>query len=200
MFARILAWALIATNAVAALGVIAKTWDDGREGKKRYGTRIADLLLQMLTIGVLLSLLQGCATLPAPQRAAEATYQALHFADALQTLDIKNHPCEQISPGMLHCYREGNPLLGPYPSDGRVAAYMLAESLAHAYVTEQLVDNDAPGWVQWAWHIASIGYAANNVLQNSREGFVIKLQWGGAARNRIGQVQPVDCSAFAGCR
>ena len=120
-------------------------------------------LLAMLAL--LLASFAGCASLPPEQRAEEAIYQALHGIDTLQTLQIHNGAA---------CW-ENNPILGRYPSQGEIYAYMASEAVLHAIVTQTLADHDAPMWVQRVWEVSSVVIAAGRVRQNHRIGVPVKL-------------------------
>jgi hypothetical protein len=109
-------------------------------------------------------LLTGCATLSRETIAYEATYQALHVIDTVQTLNIKSH-----RNGRLIGY-ESNPILGKSPSDGEIFTYMAAEAATHAMITFALDRAEAPMWLQRSWHIGSMAWNGRQVYLNYRMG------------------------------
>jgi hypothetical protein len=109
-------------------------------------------------------LLAGCQTLSRETIAYEATYQALHVIDTVQTLNIKNH-----RNGRLIGY-ESNPVLGKSPSDSDILTYMVAEAATHAMITFALDRAEAPLWLQRSWHIGSIGWNGRLVVMNYKMG------------------------------
>lgn len=111
-----------------------------------------------IAVCVLAALMTGCASLPREQRTYEATYQALHVVDTIQTLRIRK------TPGTY----ETNPLLGKHPTDTEVIAYMAAEAVAHAYITKTLADSNAPMWLQRAWHFTSVSWNGWLVISNQK--------------------------------
>lgn len=133
-----------------------------------------------------LSLLAGCATLPAEQHTEETAYQVLHLADMLQTLDIKNHPG----------HYETNPILGHHPNDGQVLAYFAAEAGLHYAVTKALYDGDAPMWAQRLWQGAWLYWEADNVYTNHQHGIRFTF-WQGSVGGSTGLQPAPACSSFS---
>ena len=127
--------------------------------------------------------LSGCAALPLEQRTEESAYQALHLADMMQTLDIKNHAG----------HHESNPILGQHPNDGQVVAYFAAEAGLHYVVTKALYDGDAPMWAQRLWQGAWLYWETDNVYTNHQHGIRFTFWQGG----NTGLSPAPACSAFS---
>lgn len=105
---------------------------------------------------LVLPLLSGCSAL---QTKEEQTWQALHLIDAAQTYQISQNPL---------CYEEGAPLtravIGKSPKPGAVAGWWATRAVAHALVTDYLLE-DHPKVAKW-WSYISIGFEASTVGSN----------------------------------
>lgn len=86
----------------------------------------------------------------------EITWQALHFIDYGQTLDIARKP---------YRYEESNPILGKHPSVGRVHTYMIASAILHFGISYALPDK----WRE-AWQYITIGISGGMVVSNFSAG------------------------------
>jgi hypothetical protein len=71
--------------------------------------------------------------------------------DALQTMDIKNHP-------ELH---ETNPLLGNHPGDVKIFAYFVGAGVGHYAVTKALPTEYRAAW-QYGWAALEIATIIRN--------------------------------------
>jgi hypothetical protein len=162
--------------AARVVGVRQRAWWQG------YATGASTVIV----IALILTSCTGCASLPYEQRTEEGVYQALHLADMMQSLDIKNHPG----------HHEANPILGPHPNDGQVLAYFAAEAGLHYAVTKALYDGDAPMWAQRLWQGAWIYWEADNVYTNNQHGIRFTF-WQGGRGDHDGFHDP-SCSAFSG--
>lgn len=122
-----------------------------------------------LLIVMSLVLLSGCVQLdherPVESRRLETAYQVLHAADALQTLDIKNHP------GL----RETNWFLGDHPTDGKVMVWYMGTAYGHVFITDALEREGAPVWMKRTWQVITIGDAMNAVYGNYQLGLKVSF-------------------------
>lgn len=116
-----------------------------------------------LTLVMFLFLLGGCVqferTWSTENRVLETSYQVIHAADLIQTLQIENHP------GL----RETNPLLGDHPTKGKILVWYMTTAYGHTFITDKL-DEHAPKWVCRAWQSVTIGEAVNAVYGNYKLG------------------------------
>jgi hypothetical protein len=115
---------------------------------------------------IAVALLSACSTLPREQMIYESTYQVLHAIDAVQTMNIDLRRDYRRG---RHVY-EGNPILGKYPKDSEVLAYMAGEAALHFGITKLLADRGAPVAVQRLWHYTSIGWNGRLVIRNRKMG------------------------------
>lgn len=86
----------------------------------------------------------------------EWAFDAALVADALTTLDIKNHPG----------FTEANSILGKHPSDARIVGYTVAVAVIHMAITRQMVDGGAPPKLIAAWEWLSTGVEVGCVGHN----------------------------------
>jgi hypothetical protein len=117
-----------------------------------------DVRLKLVSLAA--AVLCGCASLSREQLILEGSYQALHVADTIQTLNIKKD----------NGYWERNPILGRHPSDTEVIAYMAGEAIAHALISKTLADRNAPDWLQRLWHYSSVSWNGALVISNHKRG------------------------------
>lgn len=80
--------------------------------------------------------------------------------DAMQTLDIKNHP---------DLY-ETNPLLGRHPSDAKIVAYFVGAGFGHYAVAKALPSEYRAAW-QYGWAALEITTIIRNRKLNLRFNF-----------------------------
>lgn len=95
------------------------------------------------------------------QKVTEGIYQAMHFADTLQTIDIAKNPQR---------FQETNLMIGAHPTTRVVDEYMTAEAIAHFAVSEALIKLDAPNWVVRTWETVTIGREVSNLRGNYKIG------------------------------
>jgi hypothetical protein len=111
----------------------------------------------------LVFLLVGCANTP-PLTRAELTWQALHAADSLQTVQIARSDC----------FRESNAvtgrLIGDHPSTAGAIGWGVGMAVAHYGVTRWLESIDAPRWMLGTWQAMTIVDTADAVKQNHDQG------------------------------
>lgn len=98
----------------------------------------------------------------------EATYQVLHLADTLQTLDIKHHP--NIHEGSMSESYGSSAIIGEHPSDAQVIGLMAVEAVAHYAITRAMIKHDAPHWIVHAWQLTTITIQGNVVKNNYKLG------------------------------
>lgn len=91
----------------------------------------------------------------------ETTYLAMHTADWLQTLKIRDPHCP------LH---EANPVLGRKPSRGKVNAYFLATGIAHILIAHSL----PPKTRHW-FQVVTIGMEVGCIGNNYSLGVRVKF-------------------------
>lgn len=93
----------------------------------------------------------------------EFVFDAALTADMLTTADIKNTRYKNT--GLP--YVETNPILGQHPGTGKIAAYGAGVALIHAAITYEMVSQDVPKPIIYAWELLSIGvelgYTAHNL-------------------------------------
>lgn len=99
------------------------------------------------------------------QPALEFVFDAALTADMLTTAQIKNQ----------HYYVETNPILGQHPSDGKIAAYGAGCALLHAAITYELVSQDVPKPIIYAWELLSIGVETGYVVHNYKLGLKVRF-------------------------
>lgn len=94
----------------------------------------------------------------------EMTWQGLHAVDVAQTLNAADDPC----------YREKawltEHLIGEQPSDGEVLAWGVGTAVIHAWISRALETHRAPGWLQAAWDLGTLGHTGYSVASNHHEG------------------------------
>lgn len=100
-------------------------------------------LARAAAFALIAAALHGCTAMRDPY---ERTYQTVHALDAIQTASYRDDPCIE----------EANPitrgLIGREPSTGAVIAWWAGTALAHAGVTEWLLDHDHPRMARaWNW-------------------------------------------------
>jgi len=103
--------------------------------------------MRAVLILLLLSSLSACAG-PTEYRAEEATWQAVHLADALQTAQIEH------TPGVYEA--ESAWAIGHEPSHQSVIAYFAAESLLHAAAVHYAADHNWPPWLVRTFEAVSL--------------------------------------------
>lgn len=123
----------------------------------------------LIGIAVIL-MLTGCASSPSTWSKetlrSEYTFQTMHAIDALQTLDIKNHPG----------YSESDPFLGDHPSDRTIAVWYASTAVLHGAITSVLVeDKSTPKWVCRMWEMLTIGFTNEAVVHNYNMGMKVKF-------------------------
>lgn len=91
----------------------------------------------------------------------QAAVTGLLVADWGQTRWIVRHPQDPTHNGVYTWRAEGNPLLGDYPSIGKVNTYFAAAAVGHAAISYIL----PRGWRD-AWQYVWIGAEANQVRRN----------------------------------
>ncbi len=120
-------------------------------------------LLIMFAVIVVLIGLGGCVEFDhkwtKENSRLETTYQLLHAADVVQTLQLHNHPE----------LREANPLLGDHPTQGKIGAFYLISAYGHAYTTDAL-DAHVPRWACRTWQALTLVDAAEAVRHNYQLG------------------------------
>lgn len=94
----------------------------------------------------------------------EATWQALHFVDALQTDMMLNRG------GYEEVDAITSRVIGAHPSRAQSAAWSIAVGVGHFYVTKRLVDGNAPRWVRRGWQLTTISLQGNAVIINWSQG------------------------------
>ena len=106
-------------------------------------------------------LLSGCAALREP---GEMGWQAMHVIDTMQTLQIAKDPR----------YKEVESawLIGEYPDQKTVLAWSAGLSLAHAGVTQILLDTDHPRLAK-AWQYVTLSSLCTTVSHNAAIGIQI---------------------------
>jgi hypothetical protein len=111
--------------------------------------------------GVLLLLCgAGCESLSRQ----EIAWQTLHAVDVAQTLDAARDPCYQESAWLTR------QLIGRQPSDGAVLAWGAGTAVLHAWISQELEERDAPGWLRMAWDLGTLGQTAYAVGSNHTTG------------------------------
>jgi hypothetical protein len=110
-----------------------------------------------------------------PVPTTEWVYQGLAAVDMLQTLDISKHKpvCDQAgcTPGI----QESNPILGPYPSNGKVVGYFAVTGVLHFLLTKELVNGHVPGLLVQGWECATIGLEAYAIGHNYHIGLRVQF-------------------------
>ena len=89
-------------------------------------------------------------------------WTSMHVLDWSQTLRIDDDPT----------LKEGNPILGEYPSDGRVNTYFLITGVGHYLVSKNLSPR-ARKWWQWTTFVVAVGV----VKHNSDNGLSVRLEF-----------------------
>lgn len=91
--------------------------------------------------------------------ALQATYTVLHLVDWSQSIDIaRRAPAHPL-------WQEGNPILGSFPSERRVHAYMAATLVGHALIARAL-----PRPYRSVWQCITIGLETSAVGMNFSSG------------------------------
>jgi len=92
----------------------------------------------------------------------QSVVTALLVADWKQTLYIAQHPQDPVkSDGTYHYRSETNRLLGSHPSTGKINAYFVGVTVAHAAISYVLPRGWREGW-QYVW----IGVELETVRRN----------------------------------
>lgn len=107
------------------------------------------ILLSLLLAGGVSSVIAGDLS-PIEQK-REFLVDATLTLDALQTMDIKNHP-------ELH---ETNPFLGNHPNDAKVIAYFVGTGVGHYAITKALPTEYRAAW-QYGWAALEIATIIRN--------------------------------------
>jgi len=81
----------------------------------------------------------------------ESVFLSTLAVDAMQTIDIKNHP------GMY----ETNPILGRHPSDDQVIAYFITTGYLHYQIAKHLDSKYRKIW-QYMWISVEVGVINHN--------------------------------------
>lgn len=119
-------------------------------------------IILLLCLGLL-----GCADIKQFNRGAEATYQAVHIVDMVQTVH---------GPASDSCYAEVDPIsravVGPHPSQATDIAWGFSESLIHYGVHRFLAGHE---WnvADTVWQALTIGAASQAVVRNYQIGIRI---------------------------
>ena len=105
--------------------------------------------------------LSGCTAL---HERDEVAWQTMHAIDTVQTFHIARDPR----------YKEVESawLIGEYPDDKAVLAWSIGWSLAHAGVTQLLIDHDHPKLTK-AWQYVTLTSVCNTVGNNAFIGIQI---------------------------
>jgi len=106
-------------------------------------------------ICLLILTLSGCQALHSP---SEYTYQVLNVVDMGQTLYIADNPDRYYE-------NVADWAIGRHPSRRSVVAFMGAEAVLHAGVTEVLLRNDMTKTAA-LWQCLTIGDKLNNTVHN----------------------------------
>lgn len=98
----------------------------------------------------------------------EAVFQALNAMDAVQTIQIAQHP---------ERWREQQAefLIGSHPSTGSVVALKAAEGFGHYAVTYGLVQLDARPGIIRAWECITVGWVGATVAHNYSIGIKVSF-------------------------
>lgn len=97
------------------------------------------------------SSLSVAADLSPVEQRREVLVASTLVIDALQTLDIKNHPN----------LRETNPILGSHPSDEKIVAYFVGVGFGHYAVTKAIPAEYRAAW-QYGWAALEIATIIRN--------------------------------------
>ncbi|HYM34239.1 MAG TPA: hypothetical protein VET48_02525 [Steroidobacteraceae bacterium] len=110
---------------------------------------------------IVASLVSGCVAL---NERDEFTWQTMHAIDTVQTFHIARDPR----------YKEVESawLIGEYPDEKAVLAWSIGWSLAHASVTQLLIDHDYPKLTK-AWQYVTLTSVCNTVGNNAFVGIQI---------------------------
>ena len=112
---------------------------------------------------ILLSLpFAGCQSLNLSNE--EVAWQTLHMVDVAQTVSAAKDPC-YIEDAWIT-----QRLIGQQPSAGEVLLWGAGIAVGHAWVSHQLEDRGAPGWVRKTWSYATLTSTGLTVVSNHAEG------------------------------
>lgn len=92
------------------------------------------------------------------------TWQGLHAMDVAQTVSAARDPCYEEDAWLTQ------KLIGSQPSTGEVLLWGVGTSLAHAWISNTLADQNAPRWLQKTWSYATITSSGFAVASNHSEG------------------------------
>jgi hypothetical protein len=127
--------------------------------------------LRVMVLALVAAKLAGCAALREP---GELGWQAMHVIDTMQTLQISKDPR----------YKEVESawLIGEYPDQKTVFAWSVGLAVAHAGVTELLINNDLPMLAK-AWQYVTLSSLCHTVSNNAAIGIQIGSRNSGPPRN-----------------
>ncbi|MFW6093271.1 MAG: hypothetical protein ACODAC_04800 [Pseudomonadota bacterium] len=94
----------------------------------------------------------------------ELTWQTLHAMDVAQTLSAAGDPCYEEEAWLTRR------IIGEQPSESEVLAWGIGTSLMHAWVSDALERRNAPGWLQKAWELGTLGHTTYAVGSNHEAG------------------------------
>ena len=136
--------------------------------------------------------LSGCESLQSFNEGSEATFQAVHLVDTLQTIHgSASDPC----------YGEGDPvtrrLIGERPSSSEVAAWGVGYAMVHYGVTRLLTEN---GFDKTAavWEVATIADTVTAIGHN----YSIGIRLGAPNKDPVGcdLPKPPELLTFHGAK
>jgi hypothetical protein len=104
----------------------------------------------------------GCQTFELSNE--ELAWQTLHAVDIAQTLSAAQDPC-YVEDAYLT-----RKLIGQQPGTGEVLLWGAGVAVGHAWVSNLLERNRAPGWVQKTWSYATITSTGIAIASNHAEG------------------------------
>jgi hypothetical protein len=118
-------------------------------------------ILRAMAFSLLTWAMSGCAALREPN---EVAWQAMHVVDTLQTLQIASD----------RRYREAESawLLGERPKDETVLVWSVGTALAHAGITQLLLDYDYPKLAK-VWQFVTLNALCHTVEHNASIGIRI---------------------------
>jgi len=104
----------------------------------------------------------GCQSLDFS--AEEIAWQTLHAVDVAQTLSASKDPC-YVEDAFIT-----RQIIGEQPSSTEVVLWGAGMAVGHAWVSQLLVNQDAPRWLQKTWSYATITGTGLAITTNRNEG------------------------------